>query len=53
MLYPVTDAAVFLAAFQKLYASPALRQKLGRQASLDADAYSLEEVEPKILALYH
>ena len=53
MLYPVTDAAGFLAAFQKLYASPALRQKLGRQASLDADAYSLEEVEPKILALYH
>jgi glycosyltransferase involved in cell wall biosynthesis len=52
MLYPSNNAGIFLQKYQTLRTDAAFREKLGKQAEKDAWQYSIEEVEPQILALY-
>lgn len=52
MIFPLNDAEAFRHCVEKLYKDPILRQAYGKQAQQDSEQYSLEAVEPQILALY-
>ena len=51
-LYPVDDSAAFLACIDRLRSDRALRERLSAQARKDSETYSIENVQPQIMALY-
>ena len=51
-LYPVNDERAFLACLDQLRNDPSLREQFSKQEAEDAETYSIEQVQPQILALY-
>ena len=51
-LYPVNDKEAFLNAFQKLKNDPKLCKQFSEAVIKDAEQYSIEAVQPQIMALY-
>ncbi|MCR5229283.1 MAG: glycosyltransferase family 4 protein [Solobacterium sp.] len=51
-VYPVDDTEKFLEAFRRLRSDAELRDRFSRKVLEDAEQYSVESVEPQILALY-
>lgn len=52
-LYSVNDKEAFLQYYHRLKEDSGLRLKLSEAAQNDAEQYSIEEVQPRIMSLYH
>ena len=51
-LYTVNDTNTFIKEVHTLMNNIEIRKELGNQAQIDADEYSIENVDPKIMELY-
>ena len=51
-LYTVNDTNTFIKEVYTLMNNIEIRKELGNQAQIDADEYSIENVDPKIMELY-